>query len=295
MDTGKLTELLASIDEVILPQMPQVVQSTTKNFVDIRPIETRLSKPGELDSMIGHKYMTIDIPVEDRPSGISFIVNTELQENFISYLTGEKEGQKMPDALRQALDVAEGYVAKINEFIEVALKKNMVFENPSLSTWEVKDDINLESTMFSKFQVKTNDGLEFELMRIFPVILLRDLAIEEKKAQDDVISPKQSNDEEEGKDYKVDGGNILPIEDLYDLQLEVSAELGRTNISLKKVLDIGLGGIIELNKFAGDPVELYINSKKFAEGEVVVVDQNFAVRITHLISNKEKLKSISSN
>ena len=294
MDTGKLNKLLTSMDEALLPQLPQVVQSTTKVFVDITPIETRLSKPGELDSMVGQKYMTIDIPVKDRPSGISFIVNTVLQDNFTSYLTGEKEGQIMPDTLRQALDVAEGYVAKINEFIEVALKKDLVFENPSLSTWEVKDDINLESTMISKFQVKTNEGLEFELIRIYPVILLRDLALEEKKSNEAVDTFEKAFENEYVKEEEA-GGNILPIEDLYDLQLNVSAELGRTNMSLKKVLDIGLGGIIELNKFAGDPVELYINNKKFAEGEVVVVDQNFAVRITNLISNKEKLKSISGN
>jgi len=58
------------------------------------------------------------------------------------------------------------------------------------------------------------------------------------------------------------------------------------------MLSLGPGSIVELNKFAGEPVEVYVNNKKFAEGEVVVIDQNFAVRITTLISKQERFASI---
>ena len=62
---------------------------------------------------------------------------------------------------------------------------------------------------------------------------------------------------------------------LVDLQLPVAVELGRVNMMVKDILELGPGAVVELNKFSGEPVDIYVNNKKFAEGEVVVVDQNF--------------------
>lgn len=76
---------------------------------------------------------------------------------------------------------------------------------------------------------------------------------------------------------------------LMDLELPVAVELGRISMQVKDILELGPGAVVELNKFSGEPVEIYVNAKKFAEGEVVVVEQNFGVRITALIGPNEKL------
>lgn len=79
---------------------------------------------------------------------------------------------------------------------------------------------------------------------------------------------------------------------LVDLQLPISVELGRVNMMIKDILELGPGAVVELNKFSGEPVDIYVNNKKFAEGEVVVVDQNFGVRILALVGPDERLKNL---
>ena len=79
---------------------------------------------------------------------------------------------------------------------------------------------------------------------------------------------------------------------LVDLQLPISVELGRVSMMIKDILELGPGAVVELNKFSGEPVDIYVNNKKFAEGEVVVVDQNFGVRILALIGPNERLTNL---
>ncbi len=87
-------------------------------------------------------------------------------------------------------------------------------------------------------------------------------------------------------------GNADNMELLMDLQLHVSIELGRTKLFVKNILELGQGSVIELNKLSGDPVDIYVNDKKFAEGEVVVVDENFGVRITDVLSPKDRVQKL---
>ncbi len=79
---------------------------------------------------------------------------------------------------------------------------------------------------------------------------------------------------------------------LMDIVLPVSIELGRTKLYVKDILELERGSIIELDKMAGEPVDLFINSKKMAEGEVVVVDKHFGIRITHLIDPEDRIKNL---
>ncbi|MDN5322942.1 MAG: flagellar motor switch protein FliN [Clostridia bacterium] len=79
---------------------------------------------------------------------------------------------------------------------------------------------------------------------------------------------------------------------ILDVPLQVSVELGRTNKTIKEILEFSTGSIIELNKLAGEPVDMLINGKLFAKGEVVVIDENFGVRITDIISPLERVKNL---
>lgn len=87
-------------------------------------------------------------------------------------------------------------------------------------------------------------------------------------------------------------GNGTNINMLMDLEMPITIELGRTKLSIQEILALGQGSIVELDKLSGDPVDVFINDKRFARGEVVVVDENFGVRITEIISAAEKLKSL---
>jgi len=83
------------------------------------------------------------------------------------------------------------------------------------------------------------------------------------------------------------------IEMLLDVNLEISVELDRKSILVSELLKMGKGSIIEFNKSAGEPLDILVNGRKFAEGEVVVIDDKFGVRITQLMSPKERLKTLA--
>jgi len=77
---------------------------------------------------------------------------------------------------------------------------------------------------------------------------------------------------------------------LMDIELPIIIELGRAQMSLKRILELGPGAIVEMDRLAGEPVDILINGKVVARGEVVVVDENFGVRILSLVSPEERLK-----
>jgi flagellar motor switch protein FliN len=70
---------------------------------------------------------------------------------------------------------------------------------------------------------------------------------------------------------------------LMDVNLQITVELGRTRLTVKEVLELQKGSVIELNRTAGEPVDIYVNEHLLARGEVVVVDDKFGVRITEIL------------
>lgn len=82
------------------------------------------------------------------------------------------------------------------------------------------------------------------------------------------------------------------IDLILDVPLDISVVLGRTKKNIKDILELGVGSLIELDKLAEEPVEILVNGKKVALGEVVVVDENFGVRITSIISSEDRVRTL---
>ncbi|MEN6370659.1 MAG: flagellar motor switch protein FliN [Armatimonadota bacterium] len=80
------------------------------------------------------------------------------------------------------------------------------------------------------------------------------------------------------------GGATNTMDILLDVQLELSVELGRASMPVREVLQLGPGAVVELNKLGGEPVDILVNGRPIARGEVVVVDENFGVRVTEIIN-----------
>lgn len=101
---------------------------------------------------------------------------------------------------------------------------------------------------------------------------------------------EQTPDTEHPKVRK-DGGRELDF--ILDIPLEVSVELGRTKMLIHDLLQLGQGSVIELNKLAGEPLEILVNRKLVARGEVVVVNEKFGVRLTDVISPVERIRQLA--
>lgn len=79
---------------------------------------------------------------------------------------------------------------------------------------------------------------------------------------------------------------------ILDIPLRVSVELGRTKMPVSELLNLGQGSVIELSKLAGEPMEVLVNDKLIARGEAVVVNEKFGVRLTDIISTKERVEQL---
>jgi flagellar motor switch protein FliN/FliY len=93
------------------------------------------------------------------------------------------------------------------------------------------------------------------------------------------------------------GGQIGAVEEqnlnlLLDIPLQVTVELGRTKKLIKEILELSAGSIIQLDKLAGEPVDILVNNKLIAKGEVVVIDENFGVRITDIINQWDRIQKL---
>jgi flagellar motor switch protein FliN/FliY len=105
----------------------------------------------------------------------------------------------------------------------------------------------------------------------------------ENLAEADARFPKGQGGEN-GKENKIDL--------LLDLNLNVSVELGKTAMIIKEILELGRGSIIEFDKLVSEPVDILVNGRKMAEGEVVVVDKHFGIRVTSMVDPSERLKGL---
>lgn len=137
-----------------------------------------------------------------------------------------------------------------------------------------------------------------------------DRATDRHEAQSDDSSPASSSREERKWSHpspsrEVQTAEFSPISQaqpagrnvdfglFMDIPLQVTVELGRTEKSIEELLSISPGSVIELDKLAGEPVDIFVNKKRIARGEVVVVDENFGVRVTEILNGKLRLEQLS--
>jgi flagellar motor switch protein FliN/FliY len=112
-------------------------------------------------------------------------------------------------------------------------------------------------------------------------------------------APVEENDEladEEGDDKTNDKANGEPasLDLILDIPLTVTVELGRSKMLINDLLQLGQGSVIELTKLVGEPLEVLVNNKLVARGEVVVVNEKFGVRLTDIVTPMERVKSLAT-
>lgn len=188
-----------------------------------------------------------------------------------------------------------------------------------------------ESIVRVSFSLTIGEILESKIMQILPIdtakrivsIMMGDETNENDTVNNVDFSPKETIEEEiysntafqqqvveetvtvrQQPTVEVQKATFAPLEQktqrkshdnidlILDVPLQVSVVLGRTKKSIRDILSLGNGSLIELDKLADEPVEVLVNGKVIAEGEVVVVDENFGVRINNIISGTDRIKSL---
>ena len=93
-------------------------------------------------------------------------------------------------------------------------------------------------------------------------------------------------------DYSVSSRKKLDIEQLQDVNLQIRLVLGRTKMKIRELLKLKPGHVVVLDRLAGETVDIIVNQKVIAKGEVIVIDDNFGVRLVNLLTPEERLKQM---
>jgi len=105
---------------------------------------------------------------------------------------------------------------------------------------------------------------------------------------------EQEGDTNQEEGGKADEGKEANLDLILDIPLSVTVELGRSKMLINDLLQLGQGSVIELTKLVGDPLEVLVNDKLVARGEVVVVNEKFGVRLTDIVTPMERVKSLAT-
>jgi len=97
---------------------------------------------------------------------------------------------------------------------------------------------------------------------------------------------------DELKRTKPDGKTSFNLDFILDIPLTLTAELGRSKMLISELLQLGQGSVLELTKLAGEPMDVYVNQRLIARGEVVVVNEKFGVRLTDIVSPAERVNKL---
>lgn len=84
------------------------------------------------------------------------------------------------------------------------------------------------------------------------------------------------------------------LEFLLDVTLQITVEVGRARMTIQDLLQLGQGSVVELEKLAGEPLDIYLNGKQVARGEAVIVNEKFGVRLTDIISREDRVESLGA-
>ena len=155
-----------------------------------------------------------------------------------------------------------------------------------------KDDDNFKENEFDNEAVPSEEENEPKPFEPEEAEVTADNPEEKEDASPVTIQPVQFASFEDLE--QVQGPQNQNLNILLDIKLQLTVELGRTELPIKKVLELTKGSIVTLNKAAGEPVELYANGKLIAYGEVVVIEDNFGLRITHITDPAKRLNSLGT-
>ncbi len=291
MKQDAITKSMADFDDMLLTQASNLLETIFNEPVQISVDETKVFDMEEVRNFVSPQAIRVDFIVKEKNKGFVYLANENLLPELAAYLRSEGKGaSKVPDSMQLLLDVAEQLTMIKKQCFEQVLHKRTEMNNPNVLMWNGKIELAFNDSLVTFFTAKIGSGTSFSFIRITPQIITNNY-FNVVDLGDDQYDGRKGEFEEFG-DSAANVDAQQSIDFIHDLELLVTVELGRITMTLKDMLALGPGSIVELNKFAGEPVEVYVNNKKFAEGEVVVIDQNFAVRITSLVAKRDRFASL---
>lgn len=278
---------------------------------EIGDVSADVVKPSLLNETLGEEYIFVDANYREEVTTFAFDKSSVKKIGSILLETMPEEGD-ITETERNSFDeVFSQMIGRMGIALSNVLGGTIEFtQSVEESTLTQKEENMVQVT----FSLKVNDDVDtivyyflpYSLINRFVAALKRTLGPMEEVVASVLADKKEENTVENIEELEVSTATIQPIrfeeltEDLVanekenmsllmDLQLQVSVELGKVKKPIKDILQFTQGTIVELDRLAGDNVDVLVSGKIIAKGEVVVVDQNFGVRITKIVIPEKRV------
>ena len=327
VDTGSLSENEKNAFMEIINQQLVNASNTLSTIVTKKVTLTdanlEVKTPVDLRSELGGEYLQIRIDYTEGMSGETLYLMKKQDGSVIADLMMGQEGTSPPadlnDLYLSALGEAVSQINsaslniisdKIHKAIKTTPPKVEVVSDPSKIMLPTGDQVVRVACSL------TIEGLvSSQLVQVYPISFIKevvstgaaspvsyDMNQQAASAAPIAATPAAAPTAEQVKVQQVQFPplniqGVSPeqaanIQLLMDVPMQLTVELGRTRMLVKEILSLGEGSIIELDKLAGEPVDLLVNNKLIAKGEVVVIDENFGVRVTDIINPVDRLMGL---
>ncbi len=293
------SERLFEIESYLLSRAAEKLSEASGKRIEFVPLELKPFEAGAVQSIFTEQPVTVQMGWGGESAGMFLFISKATFSATMPLLSGRSgewnlNDEQSPEELEQVITTA---MSAVEEAFTERTGNTAQFGEPALQIDEGPDVDVLSTFWMTPLEVKI-EGLEpHKVMHLLSPALME--AMMASTQGEDVASRSFEEDKvtvSEGSfasitesELGADSGNNLDL--LLDVELPIAVELGRVRMMMKEILDLGPGAVVELNKFSGEPVDLFVNNKKFAEGEVVVIDQNFGVRITALVGPNERINA----
>lgn len=228
----------------------------------------------------------------------------------------EIEMSAVSEAMNQMIGTAATSMATLfNREVNISPPTALLWDSKGKKLSESIDPD--ENIVLVSFKLAVGNLIDSEIMQLLSVDAAREIVeamtagfkestppVSDGAHQKSAVEQKVETENTMMKEVNVQKAQFMPFEEqavedkprnidlILDVPIEVSVILGRTEKTIKEVLELGNGSLIELDKLVEEPVEILVNGKMVAEGEVVVVNENFGVRITDIVNNVERVKKL---
>ena len=294
-------QLLQRIGE-LLPAIWDTVSDTVSNnsTEPVRfesPIAMRATSQ-DVVAELGGNMLMIQFAMASNPDGMQVIlIRPDLVLDIAKVLTGLTFDEVDENVLVDIRPFAEAIVQGLCLGLGNALFDTVVATGMGVRFQMLQLPDNLVS---SPSIVRTQVAISMENVSGVCVWLMDDVTAaviggmnlddedEEEEFGFDALDTQTKNTKSGAKDKRTDATSGMEV--LLDVPLEISVELGRVKMMVREVLDLGTGSIIEVDKAAGEPVDVMVNGRLVAKGEVVVIEDNFGVRVTEILNPAERFR-----
>ncbi|HEO65968.1 MAG TPA: flagellar motor switch protein FliN [Spirochaetes bacterium] len=321
VNTGDLSTLMELV-KLILQRQAEHLSSLLQKDIQLANVKVKIKDNAQVLSQLMGQLIQIRMDYSSGVVGENIILMKVTEALRFVELFTRQSNVDLSDVTLNSL--SEGFVHMMtatNNMISEKLGRMILVDPPKIEVLEDSNEIRFpdeSQVVHISYTLTSEDALPISIHQLYSISLAKEfitltkgIAQEEGLLSGEDISTIGLDPEDRrlssgpipttvrpiryhelSRIMQGDAASKHNISLLLDINMQMTVELGRTKMQIRKILALGEGSIIELEKLAGEPVDLLVNSKLIAKGEVVVIDENFGVRITEIVSPHERLDSI---